>query len=143
MIAANGEKRRRGRMTYSELGRYFSGLTNDKIDRVAQNSEVSRATIYKIRAGKRGRPDNYEKLALALGRTRREQREIYKTLMRLSGYLDLLPDEDSAIDTSLDALVLVEIQRRYPEIYAAALSMIDATPHAAPDSTNEVANQTQ
>jgi hypothetical protein len=37
-------------MTYSELGRYFSGLTNDKIDRVAQNSEVSRATIYKIRA---------------------------------------------------------------------------------------------
>jgi hypothetical protein len=125
-------------MKYPELGRYFTELTNDKIGRVAADSEVSVATIYSIRSGNRGRPEKYERLALAIGKTRLEQREIYKTL---SGFLDLLPDEDSAIDTSLDTLVLEEIKRRFPEIYAAAVTLVGVQRRDAPDSTNEVENQ--
>jgi hypothetical protein len=141
MIALNGATKRTRRMKYPELGRYFTELTNDKIGRVAADSEVSVATIYSIRSGNRGRPEKYERLALAIGKTRLEQREIYKTLMRLSGFLDLLPDEDSAIDTSLDALVLEEIKRRFPEIYAAAVTLVGVQRRDAPDSTNEVENQ--
>jgi hypothetical protein len=128
-------------MTYPELGRYFTALTNDKIDRVAADSEVSRATIYSIRSGRRGRPEKYERLALAIGKTRIEQREVYKTLMRLSGFLDLLPDEDSAIDTSLDILVLQEIKRRYPALYDDVAALVAGQRRDAPDSTNEVENQ--
>jgi hypothetical protein len=141
MIATNGAIRGKKRMTYPELGRYFTALTNDKIDRVAADSEVSRATIYSIRSGRRGRPEKYERLALAIGKTRIEQREVYKTLMRLSGFLDLLPDEDSAIDTSLDILVLQEIKRRYPALYDDVAALVAGQRRDAPDSTNEVENQ--
>jgi hypothetical protein len=141
MIALNGAIEGKKRMTYPELGRYFTALTNDKIDRVAADSEVSRATIYSIRSGRRGRPEKYERLALAIGKTRLEQREIYKTLMRLSGFLDLLPDEDSAIDTSLDILVLQEIKRRYPALYDDVAALVAEQRRGAPDSTNEVENQ--
>jgi hypothetical protein len=141
MIALNGAIEGKKRMTYPELGRYFTALTNDKIDRVAADSEVSRATIYSIRSGRRGRPEKYERLALAIGKTRIEQREVYKTLMRLSGFLDLLPDEDSAIDTSLDILVLQEIKRRYHALYDDVAALVAGQRRDAPDSTNEVENQ--
>lgn len=112
-------------MDYPELARYFNELVGDNADRIVADSEVGRSTVYNIRKGKRARPDNYERLALAIGLNRVEQREIYKNLMRLSGYLDLLPD-DNEIDDQLDKLVLDEIQARYPEIYAAAVAIVKA-----------------
>jgi hypothetical protein len=141
MIALNGAIEGKKRMTYPELGRYFTALTNDKIDRVAADSEVSRATIYSIRSGRRGRPEKYERLALAIGKTRLEQREIYKTLMRLSGFLDLLPDEDSAIDTSLDALVLAEIKRRYSALYDDVAALVAARLRGGRGDTTREENQ--
>jgi hypothetical protein len=128
-------------MNYPHLAKYFNELIGDNMDRIVADSEVGRTTVYNIRQGKRARPENYEKLALAIGRTRIEQREIYKTLMRLSGYLDLLPADDSAIDTSLDALVLEEIKRRFPEIYAAAVTLVDAQQRGGQGGTTKGVNQ--
>lgn len=125
MIVAEGTTERIHYMDYPELARYFEGLVGDRIDRIVADSEVSRATVYNIRNGKRARPDNYERLAIAIGTNKVEQREIYKNLMGFSGYLDLLPS-DSDIDEQLDKLVLDEIQARYPEIYAAAVAIVEA-----------------
>lgn len=112
-------------MDYPELARYAEELVGDNVDRVAVDSGVSRTTIYSIKKGNRARPDNYEKLALTLGKNRVEQREIFKRLMGLSGYYDLLPD-DAAIDESLDALVIREIKARFPDVYAAAVAIVEA-----------------
>lgn len=120
------QRKRTKRMDYPELSKYFKPLIEDKgIENVAYESQLSRATIYNIANGKRARPDNYERLALAIGKNRIEQREIYKNLMRFSGYLDLLPN-DSEIDEQLDKSVLDEIRARYPEIYAAAVAIVEA-----------------
>lgn len=118
-------KKKRVPMEYPELARYFTALIGDNLDRIVADSDVGRTTVYNVRNGKRARPENYERLALAIGKNRIEQREIYKNLMRFSGYLDLLPN-DSEIDEQLDKSVLDEIRARYPEIYAAAVAIVEA-----------------
>lgn len=141
MIARKIKRRRRKgkrEMQYPELARYVDALIGDRIDRIVADSEVSRATVYNLKNGKRARPDNYERLALAIGRTRPEQREIYKNLMRLSGYLDLIADEtDATIEQSQDELVLAAIKQRLPELYAAAEALLLARRRAAQGDTNQ------
>lgn len=112
-------------MDYPKLAHYFTELVGDNLDRIVADSEVGRTTVYNIRKGKRARPENYQRLALAIGTNRVEQREIYATLMRLSGYFDLLP-ADSEIDARLDEFVLEEIRHRFPEIFAAAVAVVEA-----------------
>lgn len=126
MIAPNGTKKRASRMDYPKLAQYFTELVGDNLDRIVADSEVGRTTVYNIKHGRRARPQNYERLALAIGTNRTEARKIYRSLMALSGYLDLLPESDAAIDAQLDALVLDEIKRRFPDVYAAAVALIEA-----------------
>lgn len=143
MIArrAKRQRRKKGRkgerkMNYPELARYADELFGDRLERITADAEVSRATAYNMKNGKRARPDSYERIALAVGRTRIEQREIYKTLMKLSGYLDLIDDQsDEAIEQGQDELVLAEIRRRLPELYAAAEALLAARRRGGQDDT--------
>lgn len=109
----------------SDLADYAKSIIGDDVERIGYLADVSRATIYRITAGNEAKPETYQKVALAIGTNKVEQREIYKNFMRLSGYLDLLPS-DSEIDDQLDRLVLDEIRVRYPEIYAAAKATVEA-----------------
>lgn len=119
---------RAGKMTmdYPELAKYAAGLFEESVERTAYQAQVSRSALYNILAGKRARPDTYERIALALGANRLEQREIYKQLMRFSGYLDLLPADDAAIDDDLSQVILREIQRQFPDVYNAAVALVEA-----------------
>lgn len=118
-------KRKERQMAQKELAEYAKTVIGDSVERVGYLAGISRATIYRVMAGKGAKPETYAKLALAIGTNRVEQREIYKEFMDRSGYLDLLPD-DATIDRDLDRLVLDEIRERYPEIYAAAVATIEA-----------------
>lgn len=123
-------------MDYPQLARYADELFGDRLERIAADAEVSRATCYNMKKGKRARVENYEKIALAVGRTRPEQREIFKNLMRYSGYLDLLPEEDSAIELSQDEIVLAGLKRLLPELYDAAEALLAARRRAGRDDTS-------
>lgn len=112
-------------MAQKQLAEYAKTVIGDNVERVGYLADISRATIYRIIAGKEAKPETYAKLALAIGTNRVEQREIYKEFMDRSGYLSLLPD-DATIDHELDKLVLDEIRERYPEIFAAAVATVEA-----------------
>lgn len=125
-------------MNHAQLAAYVkSKMGNKEVERVAYESGISRATLYNLLNGKPPKTiEIYEHLALGLGSNREEQREILKNLLRLSGNLKLLTDE--AIDRQLDLRVLAEIQKRFPEIYRAALEVVKAQDRGdIPKESNE------
>lgn len=120
----NSETELEERMAEETLTEYAKHIIGDDVDRLVYLAGVSRATIYRILGGVVSKPETYQKLALSLGANRKEQREIYKKFMLLSGYLDFI--DDDAVDRELDVRVLKEIQKRYPEIYQAAVMVVKA-----------------
>lgn len=76
------------------LAEYLLQLKGERsYERLGEDVGMSPATIFRIANGKTTQPtpDILEKLALHFGRTDQEQRDIYATMMRLAGYLDLMP----------------------------------------------------
>jgi hypothetical protein len=118
-------------MNKARLAAYVREKMGDReVERVAYEAHISRASLNNLLNGKPPKAIRiYENIALGLGRGREEQREILKELLRLSGNLPLLTEE--AIDDRLDARVLREIERRFPEVYQAALALVQAQERGA------------
>jgi hypothetical protein len=78
------------------LGQYVKQLMGDaSIYTTAQAAGVSNGGLHAIVRGQveKPTPDVLERLALHFGKADQERREIYAELMRLAGYLELMPQQ--------------------------------------------------
>ena len=82
-----------GKRNHGSLRIRFPSKGDSSYNDAAKETGVSTNTLYKIIKAQTSNPtpDILSKLATAYGATKQRQRQIYADLMRLAGYMDMMP----------------------------------------------------